>query len=77
MRELTQLGVVLPVSPRQIVYANGTLFIEKISREADSGEYTCVATAGDETVRAKLQVNVLGKKKIMTRLSLVTLVFFA
>ncbi|KAL7636324.1 UNVERIFIED_CONTAM: hypothetical protein RMT77_013083 [Armadillidium vulgare] len=54
-------GVVLPVSPRQKIHPNGTLTIQQVSREADSGEYTCVATAGDVSVRANLLVNVLGK----------------
>lgn len=54
-------GVVLPVSERQEVLANGTLVVRQVSREADGGQYTCLATAGDNTARANLQVNVMGK----------------
>nr|XP_027222741.1 Down syndrome cell adhesion molecule-like protein 1 homolog [Penaeus vannamei] len=52
-------GVVLPVSERQEVHSNGTLEIRQVSREADSGQYICVATSGENTARANLQVNVM------------------
>lgn len=52
--------VVLPVSARQTVHANGTLTVRAISRDADSGTYTCVATAGDIVARADLDVNIRG-----------------
>ncbi|XP_068223029.1 cell adhesion molecule Dscam1-like isoform X2 [Palaemon carinicauda] len=52
-------GVVLPVSERQEVHQNGTLEVHEVSREADSGQYTCVAVAGENTARANLQVNVM------------------
>ncbi|KAG7174552.1 Down syndrome cell adhesion molecule-like protein 2-like 6 [Homarus americanus] len=57
-------GVVLPVSERQEVLANGTLVVRQVSREADGGQYTCVASAGENTARAKLQVNVMDKRMI-------------
>ncbi|XP_071549821.1 cell adhesion molecule Dscam1-like [Panulirus ornatus] len=52
-------GVVLPVSERQELLANGTLMVREVSREADGGRYTCVATAGQDVARADLQVNVM------------------
>ncbi|KAK8378810.1 hypothetical protein O3P69_009493 [Scylla paramamosain] len=61
-------GVVLPVSERQEVLANGTLVVEQVSREADGGHYTCVAAAGDTTARANLQVNVMVPPKIDERM---------
>ncbi|XP_076034195.1 cell adhesion molecule Dscam1-like isoform X3 [Oratosquilla oratoria] len=54
-----KLGVVLPIDPRQEVHANGTLEIRNVSRDADGGAYTCVATAGDQVARANLHVSVM------------------
>ena len=48
------------MSARQTVHANGTLTVRAISRDADSGTYTCVATAGDIVARADLDVNIRG-----------------
>ncbi|KAK7021096.1 hypothetical protein SK128_026418, partial [Halocaridina rubra] len=60
--------VVLPVSQRQKVHPNGTLEVHEVSREADSGQYTCVAIAGENTARANLQVNVMVPPKIDERI---------
>ncbi|XP_069185985.1 cell adhesion molecule Dscam1 isoform X2 [Procambarus clarkii] len=61
-------GVVLPVSERQEVLANGTLVVRQVSREADGGQYTCVASAGENTARATLQVNVMVPPQIDKRM---------
>ncbi|XP_047475797.1 Down syndrome cell adhesion molecule-like protein Dscam2 isoform X2 [Penaeus chinensis] len=61
-------GVVLPVSERQEVHSNGTLEIRQVSREADSGQYICVATSGENTARANLQVNVMVPPQIDERM---------
>ncbi|KAK3872049.1 hypothetical protein Pcinc_022840 [Petrolisthes cinctipes] len=65
-------GVVLPVSERQEVHANGTLHVHQVSREADGGQYTCVASAGRNTARANLQVNVMVPPKIDERMISIT-----
>ena len=54
-------GVVLPISSRQEVHPNGTLEIRDVSREADTGTYTCVALAMEHTTREELKVEVMGK----------------
>ncbi|KAK7074280.1 hypothetical protein SK128_018951, partial [Halocaridina rubra] len=61
-------GVVLPVTERQKAHSNGSLEIDEVSRESDSGRYTCVAIAGDHVAKADLQVNVMVPPQIDERI---------
>lgn len=65
-RELTRIHTPgeesLPQNRRQRVFPNGTLVIDHIQREADSGRYTCTAEnrAGRRASR-DVQINVFGE----------------
>ncbi|XP_022252784.1 Down syndrome cell adhesion molecule-like protein Dscam2 [Limulus polyphemus] len=59
-------GRLLPVNRRQIVFPNGTVFIQEVQKTKDDGVYTCTATSdqgnrasGDVEVKVKLKPVVL------------------
>lgn len=55
-------GTPLPVSLRQVVHKNGSLVIDNVQKNADSGSYACTAStnSGDKSTQ-QVQVRVLGK----------------
>lgn len=58
----TAEGTPLPVSLRQVVHKNGSLVIDNVQKNADSGSYACTAStnSGDKSTQ-QVQVRVLGK----------------
>uniref|UniRef100_T1IX56 Down syndrome cell adhesion molecule n=1 Tax=Strigamia maritima TaxID=126957 RepID=T1IX56_STRMM len=58
-------GRSLPVNLRQLVFPNGTLVIEEVQREADSGTYTCLARNNQgQSAKSDVDVAVLVPPKI-------------
>lgn len=53
-------GLTLPVNLRQKVYSNGTLTIEQVQRQTDSGTYTCqVKNHHGHSSRRDVEIQVL------------------
>ncbi|KAK4303015.1 hypothetical protein Pmani_024934, partial [Petrolisthes manimaculis] len=59
-------GAPLPVSLRQVVHKNGSLVIDNVQKNADSGSYACTAStnSGDKSTQ-QVQVRVLVPPRIL------------
>ena len=56
----------LPVNRRQRVYPNGTMFIQQVQKQTDSGTYTCQARNKQKmSDRRDVEVHVLGEVNIV------------